>query len=179
MTILPGVRRVLTLSLVLTALLPAAAAQAAGPDVGWAERQNGLHEEGTSNCSPTIDAWERAMGLRVPPCRPWCGAFLHQAFLRGGIRLSARLIDPDRSYEDAVAGRRHLRRIPVEDVRRGDLLFFAFRRGLKASHLALVRGRPGKDGRAPTVEGNVGHHVTLERRGLRYAVLAARVVQRD
>ncbi len=171
-------RRVVMLSAGLLCFWPAAAA-ASGADVRWAERQAGLHEIGTSNCSPVINRWERAMGLRVPPCRPWCGAFVHQAFLRAGIKLSARLIDPDRSYSDAVAGRRHLRRIPVGQVRRGDLLFFAFRRGLKASHLALVRGRPGKDGRAPTVEGNVGHHVTLERRGLRYAVLAARVTQRD
>ena len=105
----------------------------------------------------------------------WCGAFVHQAFLRAGLRLSARMIDPDRAYLDAVAGRRHLRRIPIGSVRAGDLLFFAFRPGLRASHIALVRSRP-RAGSVATVEGNVSNAVRLDRRGLRYPVLAARVV---
>ena len=142
--------------------------------VRWAVTQTGVHERGTSNCAPAIDRWTRRMGLPARPCRPWCGAFVHQAFLRGGVRLSARIIDPDRSYGDAVAGRRHLRAIAVGSVRPGDLLFFAFRPGLRASHLAIVRSRP-RAGRVATVEGNVGHAVRLKRRGLRYTVLAARV----
>lgn len=141
--------------------------------VAWAVTQVGTQERGTTNCSPKIDRWTRDMGLR--PCRAWCGAFVHQAYLRAGLRLSARLIDPDRAYLDAVAGRRHLRRIPIGSVRTGDLLFFAFRRGLLASHLAIVRSRP-RGGSAATVEGNVSNAVRLDRRGLRYPVLAARVV---
>ena len=112
------------------------------------------------------------MGIRIG--QPWCGAFVHQAFLRAGLRLSARLIDPDRSYRDAQAHRRHLRAIPIRSVRRGDLLFFAFRPGLLASHFALVRGRP-RNGRIPTVEGNVSNASRLELRGWAYPVLAARV----
>lgn len=142
--------------------------------VTWAVTQAGHREDGTTNCSSRINRWERDMGLGIPPCRAWCGALPHQAFLRAGVRLSVRLIDPDRSYGDAIAGRRGLRRIPVGEVRRGDLLFFAFRRGLRASHLALVRERP-RNGKVRTVEGNVGHRVRLLTRGLRYPVLAARV----
>lgn len=41
--------------------------------------------------------------------------------------------------------------------------------------MALVRGTP-KGGKVRTVEGNVAHAVRLKTRGLRYAVLAARVV---
>jgi cell wall-associated NlpC family hydrolase len=115
------------------------------------------------------------MGLRVPPCRPWCGAFVHAAFRQAGIQLSARLIDPHRSYQDAVAGRRGLKRIPVKSVRRGDLLFMALQPGKLASHLAIARGAPVK-GKMATVEGNVDHRVSLEKRSLRFFVLAARVV---
>jgi cell wall-associated NlpC family hydrolase len=143
--------------------------------VHWAVAQAGAHEIGTSNCSPAIDRWTRAMDLHARPCRAWCGAFVHQAFLRGGIRLSSRIIDPDRSYGDALAGRRHLRAIPVGSVRKGDLLFFAFRPGLRASHLAIVRARP-RGGRISTVEGNVSNGVRLKQRGAQYPVLAARVV---
>jgi hypothetical protein len=143
--------------------------------VTWAMSQVGTHERGTTNCSPKIDRWERDMGLRVPPCRVWCGAFVHQAYLQTGVRLSPRLIDPDRSYGDAVAGRRGLKRIPLSQIRRGDIVFYAFSRGQRASHVALARGRPS-DGSLDTVEGNTSHAVRLERRGLRFAVLAARVV---
>jgi len=141
--------------------------------VDWAVSQAGTTERGTSNCSPKIDRWERDMGIRV--CQVWCGAFVHQAFLQAGVRLSARLIDPDRSFTDAVAGRRGLKRIALSQVRRGDIVFYAFRPELRASHLAIARGRP-KDGSIETVEGNTSNAVRLERRGLQYAVLAARVV---
>lgn len=143
--------------------------------VDWAVAQVGTHERGTTNCSPAIDRWQRAMGLHVPPCRVWCGAFVHQAFLQAGVRLSSRLIDPDRSYADALAGRRGLKRIAVSQIRRGDIAFYDFRPDLRASHLAIARGRPN-DGSLDTVEGNTSNAVRLERRGLQYIVLAARVV---
>src|SRR4051794_6980309 len=73
--------------------------------VRWAVSQAGHRERGTSNCSDRINRWERHMGFRVPPCKVWCGAFVHEAFLRAGIRLSPRLIDPHKSYLDAKAGR--------------------------------------------------------------------------
>ncbi len=146
--------------------------------VDWAVSQVGTTERGTSNCSPKIDRWERDMGLKVPPCRVWCGAFVHQAFLKAGVRLSSRLIDPDRSFGDAAAGTRGLKRIELSQIRRGDLVFYAFRRDLRASHLAIARGRP-HDGALETVEGNTSNAVRLERRGLQYAVLAARVVAAD
>jgi cell wall-associated NlpC family hydrolase len=115
------------------------------------------------------------MGLKVPPCRVWCGAFVHEAFLQAGIRLSPRLIDPNRSFGDAVAHRRGLRAIPVRSVRRGDLLFYRIRPGLRASHLAIVRDSPTK-GYVHTVEGNTSNAVRLNVRGLDVPVLAARVV---
>jgi hypothetical protein len=140
----------------------------------WAEKQNGLAEAGTSNCGPRIDRWEREMGLRVPPCRVWCGAFVHQAFLRAGVKLSSRLIDPHRAYKDAVAGRRGLRAIAISKIARGDIVFYNFREGVLASHLAIARGRPS-GGKLDTVEGNTSNAVRLERRGAQYIVLAARV----
>lgn len=166
-------RRILPLSLLALALSPAAAS--AGVDVRWAERQVGLREVGTSNCSSRIDGWVRAMRLKVPPCRPWCGAFVHQAALRGGSRLSRRLIDPHKTYDDILAGRRGLRRISVGSVRRGDIVLFKFRPGVRASHIEIVLGRPGSDGRIPLVGGNVSHRVERNRRGMQYVVLAARV----
>jgi hypothetical protein len=169
--------RAAVVALLALAVLPATAAardmaKIRDRAVRWAVAHAGLHERGTTNRSPQIDRWEHDMGIRIG--QPWCGAFVHQAFLRAGLRLSARLIDPDRSYRDAKADRRHLRAIPIRSVRRGDLLFFAFRPGLLASHFALVRSRP-RNGRVATVEGNVSNASRLELRGLGYPVLAARV----
>ncbi len=167
---------------VLAVFMPSAgsAAEADGSlraaALSWALQQVGTRERGTTNCSPAIDRWERAMGLAVPPCRVWCGAFVHQAYLRAGVRLSRRLIDPDRSYRDAVAGRRHLRAIPVSAIAPGDIVFYRFRTGVRASHLAIARARP-KDGALDTVEGNTSNAVRLETRGTRYVVLAARVTR--
>lgn len=144
--------------------------------LSWAVAQVGTRERGKTNCSPAIDRWQRDMGLKVPPCRVWCGAFVHQAYKRAGINLSSRLIDPDRSYADAVAGRRHLRRIAVSSIRAGDLVFYRFRQGMRASHLALARSRPS-GGKLDTVEGNTSHAVRLETRGTKYIVLAARVTR--
>jgi cell wall-associated NlpC family hydrolase len=179
----PGMRT--PLLLVLVVLILAAVASASGADgatsakretaVDWAVAQAGTQERGTTNCSPQIDRWERDMGLKVPPCRVWCGAFVHEAFLQAGVRLSSRLIDPDRSYGDALAGKRGLKRIELSQIRRGDIVFYAFRPDLRASHLAIARGRPS-NGSLDTVEGNTSNAVRLERRGLEYAVLAARVV---
>jgi cell wall-associated NlpC family hydrolase len=143
--------------------------------VSWAIAQDGTTERGETNCSPKIDRWQRGMGLNVPPCRVWCGAFVHQAYKRAGINLSSRLIDPDRSYDDAIAGRRHLRQIPVSSVRTGDIVFYKFRNGVRASHLALARGKPS-NGKLDTVEGNTSNAVRLETRGTQYIVLAARVM---
>ncbi len=140
----------------------------------WAVGQNGLHEIGTSNCGPQINRWEREMGLKVPPCRVWCGAFVHQAFRQAGVQLSRRLIDPHLSFGDAVAGRRGLRKIAIGQIQRGDIVFYKFREGVKASHLAIARGKP-RNGKLDTAEGNTSHAVRLETRGTQYIVLAARV----
>ena len=176
-----AVRTLLFALIVLTAALPQAAHGATAKQrdraVTWALKQTGHHELGTSNRSAKIDRWTRGMGLSVPPARPWCGSFVHAAFKKAGVNLSARLIDPDRSYADAKAHRRGLRAIPIAKVRRGDLLFFAFRAGLKASHLAIARGR-ASGGSFSTIEGNVSHAVRQERRGTQYPVLAARVTAR-
>ena len=142
--------------------------------VTWAIGQDGLHEICTTNCGPQIDRWQRQMGLKVPPCRVWCGAFVHQAFRQAGVQLSHRLIDPHRSYFDARAGRNGLRAIGISKIQRGDIVFYKFRDGVKASHEGIARDRP-RDGMLDTVEGNTSHAVRLERRGVQYIVLAARV----
>ena len=147
--------------------------------VAWARSQRGMHEVGTTNCSPTIDRWEQHMGLTVPaapPCRPWCGAFVHEAFHQAGIDLSPRLIDPNESYWDAIQHRNGLRQISKTHVVAGDIVFFALDPGVQASHEEIVLGRP-RDGEVPTAGGNVGHHAVVTRRGLRYVVLAARVTR--
>lgn len=142
----------------------------------WAIGQNGLREIGTTNCGPQINRWQRQMGLKVPPCRVWCGAFVHQAFRQAGVQLSSRLIDPHKSYADAVAARNGLRKIATSAIRRGDIVFYNFRKGagLKATHVAIARDRP-RDGMLETVEGNTSQAVRLEERGVQYIVLAARV----
>lgn len=144
--------------------------------LSWAMKHVGLRERGTTNCSPTINRWQREMGLKLPPCRVWCGAFVHQAYMQAGVRLSRRLIDPHRSYYDAVNGRRHLRKISISAIRPGDVVFYKFRRGVRASHLGLARSRP-KGGMLNTVEGNVSHTVSLESRSTKHIVLAARVTR--
>jgi hypothetical protein len=161
-------------ALVLAAPAAAATDEQRATAVRWAVAQAGHHERGTSNCSPLIDRWMRNMGLPARPCRPWCGAFVHEAFRRAGIDLSKRLIDPDRTYDDVIAGRRGLRRVAKSAVRPGDLLLYAIRPGLKASHVAIVRTRP-RNGKVLTVEGNTSHAVRLKTRALSYPVLAARV----
>lgn len=159
-------------------VVPAASADTVGATaVQWGLGQVGTHEDGTSNCSTKIDRWARNMGLATPPCRPWCGAFVHEAFRQAGIDLSARLIDPAKSARDAVAGRRGLKAIAKGDVKPGDLLFFALHDGsAAASHIAIVTSKPSH-GAVRTVEGNVSHAVRKKTRGLSYAVLAARVVR--
>ncbi len=171
-----------TVALTLVALLPSSGSAQDTSDsvrlaaLAWAVKQVGTAERGTTNCSPVIDRWERDMGLKLPPCRVWCGAFVHQAYLRAGVRLSRRLIDPHRSYADAVAGRRHLRRIAIKQIRPGDIVFYRFRAGVRASHLALARSKP-RNGSLDTIEGNTGNAVRLQTRGTRYIVLAARVTR--
>jgi hypothetical protein len=147
--------------------------------VAWARSQRGMHEVGTTNCSPAIDRWEEHMSLAVPaapPCRPWCGAFVHEAFYRAGIDLSPRLIDPNQTYWDATQHRNGLRPIPKTHVVAGDIVFFELDPGVQASHEEIVLGRP-RDGEVPTAGGNVGHHAVVTHRGLRYVVLAARVTR--
>jgi cell wall-associated NlpC family hydrolase len=151
--------------------------------VQWARREarRHMHEVGTTNCSRAITRWERHMGLAIPaapPCRPWCGAFLHEAFWQAGIRLSPRLIDPNEAYADAVTHQNGLKAIPKTSVRPGDIVFFSLHgAGVQATHEGLVVGRPHR-GHVRTAEGNVAHHAVLARRGLRYIVLAARVTRR-
>ena len=169
-----------TLAAAIVAAFVFAAPAAAATDkqrakaVRWAVAHAGHHEIGTSNCSPLIDRWMRNMGLSARPCRAWCGAFVHEAFRQAGIDLSKRLIDPDRTYDDVIAGRRGLRRIAKSAVRPGDVLLYAIRPGLKASHMAIVRTRPSH-GTVRTIEGNTSHAVRLQTRALSYPVLAARV----
>jgi hypothetical protein len=148
--------------------------------VAWARARRGMHEVGTTNCSPAINRWMGHMGLSVPaapPCRPWCGAFVHEAFYQAGIDLSDRVIDPNQSYWDAMQHQNGLKRIPKSDARPGDLVFFALHGTNVATHEEIVLARP-RNGRVLTAGGNVGHHAVVTRRGLAYIVLAARVTRR-
>ena len=149
--------------------------------VAWARARRGMHEVGTTNCSPAINRWMRHMGLpvpAVPPCRPWCGAFVHEAFYQAGIDLSDRVIDPNQAYWDAMRRENGLRRIPKSDVAPGDLVFFSLSDpNVQATHEEIVLARP-RNGRVLTAGGNVGHHAVVTRRGLRYIVLAARVTRK-
>jgi cell wall-associated NlpC family hydrolase len=149
--------------------------------VAWARSQRGMHEVGTTNCSPAIDRWEQHMGLAVPvapPCRPWCGAFVHEAFFQAGIELSDRVIDPNQSYWDAMRDQNGLKRIRKSEVAPGDLVFFALHGlSVQATHEEIVLAPP-RHGRVVTAGGNVGHHAVVTRRGLRYIVLAARVTRK-
>jgi len=148
--------------------------------VAWARARRGMHEVGMTNCSPAIDRWMRHMGLSVPavpPCRPWCGAFVHEAFYQAGIDLSDRVIDPNQSYWDAMQRQNGLKRIPKSDARPGDLVFFALHGTNVATHEEIVLARP-RNGRVLTAGGNVGHHAVVTRRGLAYIVLAARVTRK-
>ncbi|MBW3606946.1 MAG: C40 family peptidase [Actinobacteria bacterium] len=67
-------------------------------------------------------------------------------------------------------------RVPLSEIQPGDLVFYKFRRGMRASHVALARSRP-KGGMLDTVEGNVSHAVRVESRGTKHIVLAARVTR--
>ena len=149
--------------------------------VAWARARNGMHEVGTTNCSPAIARWERNMGLTVPsapPCAPWCGAFVHEAFFQAGVDLSARIMDPNQSYWDSVGHDNGLRKIPKASVRPGDIVFFALH-GVdnQATHEEIVLAMP-RNGRVLTAGGNVGHHAVTTRRGLRYIMAAARVTRK-
>lgn len=148
--------------------------------VAWARARRGMHEVGTTNCSPAINRWMGHMGLSVPaapPCRPWCGAFVHEAFYQAGIDLSDRVIDPNQSYWDAMQRQNGLKRIAKSDARPGDLVFFALHGTNVATHEEIVLARL-RNGRVLTAGGNVGHHAVVTRRGLAYIALAARVTRK-
>ena len=109
--------------------------------LAWAVKQVGVREVGTSNCSPVIDRWERDDG-------PAAAALprLVRSVRAPGLpaRGRAALAAPDRP---APLRRRRRRRPapPAQDRDRrtsapGDIVFYKFRSGVRASHLALARG---------------------------------------
>jgi hypothetical protein len=153
-----------------------AGARAGHVAASWAERQLGKHEIGETKCGRRVNAWVRGMGYRLPPCRPWCGAFVHAAYLRAGVRLSRRLISAEPTYDDVLAGRHHLRRIPVRAVRRGDIVLFDYVPRRRATHFGIVTRPFDAAGRVRTVEGNVGDSVVRKTHRAGVIVLAARVV---
>jgi hypothetical protein len=183
--------RRLTIALAVLVIAAVAAPSAAGASVHartadeirkdaatWAARQVGVREIGSTDCGPVVSRWQRDMGFRTPPCRAWCGAFVHAAFLQAGVRLSQRMISPHNTYYDVLAGRRNLRRIPVRSVRPGDIVLFAYEQGLKASHFGIVTQAFDEYGFVRTVEGNDGNAVYREIHRADVIVLAARVVPR-
>jgi hypothetical protein len=145
--------------------------------VRWAISQVGVHEIGTSNCGVAVERWQRNAGWSLPPCRPWCGAFVHEAFLRAGIHLHSAFLFPERVLDDARAGRGGLHAIPVRRVRRGDLVIFKWPgTGDRADHFGIVT-RPYRRGSGVvhTVEGNTSQAVRAQARPIVHAVTGVRV----
>ncbi len=145
--------------------------------VRWALRQVGTHERGTSNCGRAVVRWQRNARWSVPPCRPWCGAFVHEAFRQAGIDLRSAFLYPDRVLADARAGRRGLHAIRAQRVRRGDLVLYHWPgSGDRADHFGIVLRayRPGS-GVVHAVEGNTAQAVRVKTRPLRFVVTGVRV----
>ena len=157
---------------------PGAATPQAERAVRWALAQVGVREIGNTNCGRTVVRWQRRAGWTVPPCHEWCGAFVHEAFLQAGLNLRSGFLNPEDVLDDARAGLRGLRTIPVRQVRRGDLVIYRWGdTPARADHFGIVthRYRPG-DLYVRTVDGNSGNMVQLGRRSLRYVVTGVRVV---
>ena len=157
------------------AIAPAATVSQKERAVRWAFAQVGVTEIGDTECGPKITLWQQRAGWRVPPCRPWCGAFVHEAFLQAGINLRSAFLNPERVLDDARAGRNGLRAIPVRQVRRGDLVLYAWGTGKRADHFGIVT-RPYRAGQVSAVEGNAGQAVRYETRAVQLAVTGVRVL---
>lgn len=145
--------------------------------VRWAVRQVGVHERGTSNCGRAVVRWQRNARWSVPPCRPWCGAFVHEAFRQAGIDLRSAFLYPERVLDDARTGRRGLRAVPARRVRRGDLVLYRWPgSGDRADHFGIVlhAPRPGS-GVVRAVEGNTAQAVRIRARPRRFVVTGVRV----
>jgi cell wall-associated NlpC family hydrolase len=169
------------IALAALAVAPPAAAAAPSPReqaVRWAVRQVGVHEIGETNCGRLVERWQRNAGWRLPPCRPWCGAFVHEAFLQAGIDLRSAFLFPQRVLDDARANRRGLRAIPVRRVRRGDLVIYKWPgTGDRADHFGIVtRAYRAGSGIVHTVEGNTGQAVRAHGRPIVFAVSGVRVI---
>jgi cell wall-associated NlpC family hydrolase len=156
---------------------PAPVAQSREQAVRWAVRQVGVHELGTSNCGHAVERWQRNARWDIPPCRPWCGAFVHEAFLQGGIDLRSAFLYPERVLDDARAGRRGLHAIRVRRVRRGDLVIYRWPgSGDRADHFGIVtRAYRPHSGVVHAVEGNTSQAVRAKARPLRHVVTGVRV----
>jgi cell wall-associated NlpC family hydrolase len=161
----------------LAAGSPAAAAPPREQAVRWAVRQVGVHELGTTNCGRTVERWQRNARWDLPPCRPWCGAFVHEAFLQAGVDLRSAFLYPERVLDDARAGRHRLRAISVRRVRRGDLVIYKWPgSGERADHFGIVTRAYRRDsGVVHTVEGNTAQAVRAQARPLRHVVTGVRV----
>ena len=156
---------------------PASSVPARERAVRWAVAQVGVHELGTTNCGRRVERWQRNAGWDLPPCRPWCGAFVHEAFLQAGVDLRSAFLFPERVLADAWAGRRGLHAIPVRRVRRGDLVIYKWPgSGDRADHFGIVtRAYRPRSGVVHTVEGNTGQAVRAQARPLRHVVTGVRV----
>jgi cell wall-associated NlpC family hydrolase len=161
----------------LAAGSPAAAAPPREQAVRWAVRQVGVHELGTTNCGRAVERWQRNARWDLPPCRPWCGAFVHEAFLQAGVDLRSAFLYPERVLDDARAGRHRLRAISVRRVRRGDLVIYKWPgSGERADHFGIVtRAYRRGSGVVHTVEGNTAQAVRAQARPLRHVVTGVRV----
>jgi cell wall-associated NlpC family hydrolase len=172
--------RATVLVIALAALSPGSAKTTVAPRelaVRWAVAQVGVHERGTTNCGRAIERWQRNAGWDLPPCRPWCGAFVHEAFLRAGLDLHSAFLYPERVLDDARAGRHGLHAIPARRVRRGDLVIFKWPgSGDRADHFGIVT-RPYRAGSGVvhTVEGNTAQAVRAKARPMAFVVTGVRV----
>lgn len=144
---------------------PAPAGSIQAKAVAWA-----MSKAGTRECHGEQPGWVKATfprGRYSSCTTSWCGIFIRQAYRAANIELGA-IASVDTIYGNAKANRSHMRLIPVNQIKTGDLVLMWFWRdgkqgGRTANHVAMARGNYA-GGSVPTVEGNISDKVTVTTR---------------
>ena len=156
------------------------ASPAADRATAWAESKVGMRE-----CTPEQTGWVRAYNRSWSCHTYWCGIFVFNAYRSAGAPLRGGYASTEWIHDSATAGRNGLSVVPLDQVRRGDLVLMYTRRVASSrdvGHVGIARG-PVNNGTIPTVEGNISNKVVLKERSItaRYnsahklVVLVARV----
>lgn len=127
--------------------------------VDWAMSKVGARE-----CRGEQPAWNRASGFSCSTA--WCGIFVRQAYRAAGVELG-QIASVDTIYNNATANRGRMRKIPVAEIRKGDLVMMYLRNTPRrnANHVAIARGNFA-NGVVPTVEGNISDKVISRTRSV-------------